>query len=153
MVTPMSVGLILNPNLMAPLSQVDLKSFLEWAAVHRGIGMLVRVAAAAPSAELTGAEGAQLDEEDMGMSYSELGDLGYCRKVIIYMHVYLSMYVCVYVFICIYIDEEDMGMSYTELGDLGYCRKVMYIYVYMYVCIYVYGYEYVYMYQYIHIYI
>jgi len=43
--------------------------------------MLHDVASAPPSAELTGAEGAQLDEEDMGMSYEELADLGYCRKV------------------------------------------------------------------------
>lgn len=46
---------------------------IEWAGAHRGIDVLGRVAAAAPSAELTGAEGAQLDEEDMGMSYDELG--------------------------------------------------------------------------------
>lgn len=45
----------------------------EWAGDHRRINVLGRVAAAAPSAELTGAEGAQLDEEDMGMSYDELG--------------------------------------------------------------------------------
>ena len=48
-------------------------SAAEWAGDHRDINILGRVAAAAPSAELTGAEGAQLDEEDMGMSYDELG--------------------------------------------------------------------------------
>ena len=68
-------------NPIGGINKRDLKSFLEWAAEHRGIGVLARVAAAAPSAELTGAEGAQLDEEDMGMSYAELGDLGHCRKV------------------------------------------------------------------------
>ena len=30
---------------------------------------------------MAGAEGAQLDEDDMGMSYAELADLGHCRKV------------------------------------------------------------------------
>jgi len=68
-------------NPIGGINKRDLKSFLEWAGENRGIGVLGRVAAAAPSAELTGAEGAQLDEEDMGMSYDELGDLGYCRKV------------------------------------------------------------------------
>ena len=63
------------------INKRDLKSFLEWAGVHKGIDVLARVAAAQPSAELTGSEGAQLDEEDMGMSYSELADLGHCRKV------------------------------------------------------------------------
>ena len=68
-------------NPIGGINKRDLKSFLEWAGEHRGIDVLGRVAAAAPSAELTGAEGTQLDEEDMGMSYDELGDLGYCRKV------------------------------------------------------------------------
>merc|ERR1719267_177013 len=68
-------------NPIGGINKRDLKSFLEWAGAHRGIDVLGRVAAAAPSAELTGAEGAQLDEEDMGMSYDELGDLGHCRKV------------------------------------------------------------------------
>ena len=54
---------------------------MEWAGKNKGIAVLQRVADAKPSAELTGAEGAQLDEEDMGMSYDELGDLGYCRKI------------------------------------------------------------------------
>jgi NAD+ synthase (glutamine-hydrolysing) len=60
-------------NPIGGINKRDLKSFLEWAGENRGIGVLGRVAAAAPSAELTGAEGAQLDEEDMGMSYDELG--------------------------------------------------------------------------------
>ena len=37
-----------------------------------------------PTAELRPdeeGEEAQSDEKDMGMSYEELGDLGYCRKV------------------------------------------------------------------------
>ena len=64
------------------INKRDLKGFLAWCAAHREhMGVLRAVADAPPSAELTGAEGAQLDEEDMGMSYDELGDLGRCRKV------------------------------------------------------------------------
>ena len=68
-------------NPIGGINKRDLKEFLQWAGENKGIDVLARVAAAKPSAELTGAEGAQLDEEDMGMSYEELGDLGYCRKV------------------------------------------------------------------------
>jgi len=68
-------------NPIGGINKGDLKEFLSWAAANRGISVLQRVADAPPSAELTGAEGAQLDEVDMGMSYSELGELGKCRKV------------------------------------------------------------------------
>merc|ERR1719253_796078 len=68
-------------NPIGGINKRDLKSFLQWAGEHKGIAVLQRVADAQPSAELTGAEGAQLDEEDMGMSYEELGDMGTCRKV------------------------------------------------------------------------
>mmetsp|Transcript_69867 Transcript_69867/g.160649 ORF Transcript_69867/g.160649 Transcript_69867/m.160649 type:complete len:741 (-) Transcript_69867:197-2419(-) len=69
-------------NPIGGINKRDLKQFLEWAARERGIAVLQRVADAKPSAELTGAEGEQEDEVDMGMSYQELGDLGYCRKVL-----------------------------------------------------------------------
>jgi len=68
-------------NPIGGINKRDLKSFLIWAGEHRGIDVLGAVAAAPPSAELTGSEGAQLDEVDMGMSYDELADLGHCRKV------------------------------------------------------------------------
>ncbi len=42
--------------------------------------VLYDTATAEPSAELTGAEGDQKDEVDMGMSYAELGELGFARK-------------------------------------------------------------------------
>jgi NAD+ synthase (glutamine-hydrolysing) len=58
-------------NPIGGINKRDLKSFLQWAAENKGIGVLSRVAAAQPSAELTGAEGAQLDETDMGMSYGK----------------------------------------------------------------------------------
>lgn len=72
-------------NPIGGINKTDLKSFLAWCA-HRPdsdlrIAVLQRVADAAPSAELTGAEGVQSDEVDMGMSYAELGDLGTMRKV------------------------------------------------------------------------
>merc|ERR1712060_270503 len=68
-------------NPIGGINKRDLKCFLEWTGKNKGIRVLQRVADAKPSAELTGAEGEQSDEVDMGMSYDELGDLGYCRKV------------------------------------------------------------------------
>lgn len=73
----------LNP--IGGINKTDLKHFLEWAGSRPDpdlrIAVLGRVASAQPSAELTGKEGVQTDEADMGMSYSELGDLGVCRKI------------------------------------------------------------------------
>eukprot|EP00927_Polykrikos_kofoidii_P068639 TRINITY_DN6398_c0_g1_i3.p1 TRINITY_DN6398_c0_g1~~TRINITY_DN6398_c0_g1_i3.p1 ORF type:complete len:846 (+),score=115.36 TRINITY_DN6398_c0_g1_i3:83-2539(+) len=75
-------------NPIGGINKRDLKQFLLWASENRGIGVLESVANATPTAELrpdTVADGkvaeAQSDEKDMGMSYEELGDLGYCRKV------------------------------------------------------------------------
>mmetsp|Transcript_42560 Transcript_42560/g.92706 ORF Transcript_42560/g.92706 Transcript_42560/m.92706 type:complete len:743 (+) Transcript_42560:62-2290(+) len=68
-------------NPIGGINKRDLKSFLIWAGHNKGIAVLQRVADAQPSAELTGAEGVQSDEYDMGMSYAELADLGHCRKV------------------------------------------------------------------------
>merc|ERR1712054_455333 len=79
-------------NPIGGINKRDLKAFLKWAAVNKGIGVLESVANAMPTAELRPEEGeagkesagsadAQSDEKDMGMSYAELGDLGHCRKV------------------------------------------------------------------------
>ena len=72
-------------NPIGGINKRDLKAFLEWAADRPDpdvrISVLRRVAEAQPSAELTGAEGEQSDAVDMGMTYEELGDLGYCRKI------------------------------------------------------------------------
>jgi len=68
-------------NPIGGINKRDLKAFLEWTGKNKGIRILQRVADAKPSAELTGSEGEQTDEADMGMSYDELGDLGFCRKV------------------------------------------------------------------------
>jgi len=79
-------------NPIGGINKRDLKAFLKWAAIHKGIGVLESVANAMPTAELrpevnedgtqaAGSADAQSDEKDMGMSYAELGDLGHCRKV------------------------------------------------------------------------
>eukprot|EP01063_Lacrimia_lanifica_P034658 TRINITY_DN6442_c0_g1_i1.p1 TRINITY_DN6442_c0_g1~~TRINITY_DN6442_c0_g1_i1.p1 ORF type:complete len:815 (+),score=314.39 TRINITY_DN6442_c0_g1_i1:72-2447(+) len=72
-------------NPIGGIRKSDLKQFLLWA--HETIGkeegnnVLHDVAVATPSAELTGTEGEQKDEDDMGMSYTELRDLGAVRKI------------------------------------------------------------------------
>eukprot|EP00928_Gymnodinium_smaydae_P098103 TRINITY_DN9046_c0_g5_i1.p1 TRINITY_DN9046_c0_g5~~TRINITY_DN9046_c0_g5_i1.p1 ORF type:complete len:796 (-),score=201.07 TRINITY_DN9046_c0_g5_i1:86-2389(-) len=75
-------------NPIGGINKRDLKAFLKWAAKNRDIPSLDDVANADPTAELrpdkvdeSGAVEVQTDEKDMGMSYDELGDLGYCRKV------------------------------------------------------------------------
>uniref|UniRef100_A0A7S0ZSM8 Glutamine-dependent NAD(+) synthetase n=1 Tax=Noctiluca scintillans TaxID=2966 RepID=A0A7S0ZSM8_NOCSC len=68
-------------NPIGGINKSDLRCFLSWAAENKGLPSLQKVASATPSAELTGSEGAQNDEEDMGMSYAELNDLSFCRKV------------------------------------------------------------------------
>lgn len=78
----------LNP--IGAIAKGDLKSFLLHAAEAYGYPSLRSVALAKPTAELQplakvadGAEGAlaQLDEEDMGMTYDELSWFGRLRKV------------------------------------------------------------------------
>jgi len=76
-------------NPIGGINKRDLKAFLEWAGANRQMNILQSVADAVPTAELRPEkveEGkeveVQSDEKDMGMSYSELGDLGYCRKVL-----------------------------------------------------------------------
>mmetsp|Transcript_18516 Transcript_18516/g.43350 ORF Transcript_18516/g.43350 Transcript_18516/m.43350 type:complete len:762 (+) Transcript_18516:55-2340(+) len=74
-------------NPIGGINKRDLRAFLHWAAKERDMPELVGVAKAAPTAELrpdkveNGQKVEQTDEADMGMSYDELGDLGYCRKV------------------------------------------------------------------------
>ena len=71
-------------NPIGGVSKNDLKRFLAYASDRHGLGALKDVLAAAPTAELepladSGAV-AQTDEEDMGMSYAELGVYGTLRK-------------------------------------------------------------------------
>eukprot|EP00929_Paragymnodinium_shiwhaense_P050149 TRINITY_DN25276_c0_g1_i1.p1 TRINITY_DN25276_c0_g1~~TRINITY_DN25276_c0_g1_i1.p1 ORF type:complete len:777 (+),score=137.91 TRINITY_DN25276_c0_g1_i1:84-2414(+) len=75
-------------NPIGGINKRDLKDFLIWAAKNREIPELDKVAHAVPTAELRPdkvedgkVKEVQSDEKDMGMSYDELGDLGYCRKV------------------------------------------------------------------------
>jgi len=76
-------------NPIGGINKRDLKAFLKWCATNphelvQGMAVLDDVAEAVPTAELRPEEEnaeAQSDEKDMGMSYSELGDLGHCRKV------------------------------------------------------------------------
>lgn len=78
----------LNP--IGGISKGDLKRMLVWAAKRFSIPALEEIALALPTAELrpieddkrTGDEDySQLDEDEMGMSYEELGVFGFLRKV------------------------------------------------------------------------
>lgn len=79
----------LNP--IGAISKNDLKRMLLWAAEEYEFGVLNDVANAPPTAELrpieqgedgnTNQEHTQTDEEDMGMSYAELGLYGRLRKI------------------------------------------------------------------------
>lgn len=69
-------------NPIGAISKADLRRFLKWGAVHLGYASLAEVEAAPPTAELEPRRGGheQTDEEDMGMSYDELGAFGVLRK-------------------------------------------------------------------------
>ena len=77
----------LNP--IGAISKGDLKKMLRWTAEHYKWDVLAEIGAAPPTAELRpraegsneGAEHSQLDEEEMGMSYEELGKFGSLRKL------------------------------------------------------------------------
>ncbi|DAZ98464.1 TPA: hypothetical protein N0F65_001165 [Lagenidium giganteum] len=76
----------LNP--IGAVSKNDLKKLLRWAAVEYSYPTLRQVVEAPPTAELRptaegdeNADHTQLDEEDMGMSYEELGWFGRLRKI------------------------------------------------------------------------
>lgn len=70
----------LNP--IGGLNKMDLRSFLAYAAETFGYHTLLKVLAAAPTAELQPLEGQapQTDEEDMGITYVEASILGKLRK-------------------------------------------------------------------------
>uniref|UniRef100_M4B988 Glutamine-dependent NAD(+) synthetase n=1 Tax=Hyaloperonospora arabidopsidis (strain Emoy2) TaxID=559515 RepID=M4B988_HYAAE len=77
----------LNP--IGAVSKCDLKKLLRWAAVRYNYPTLQTVEEAPPTAELRptdenagdDADHSQLDEEDMGMTYDELGFFGRLRKI------------------------------------------------------------------------
>lgn len=66
------------------ISKTDLKRFLDWAGRNLGYPSLLQVNEAQPTAELEpireGVAG-QTDEQDMGMTYEELGIYGRLRKL------------------------------------------------------------------------
>ncbi|KAL3938513.1 MAG: hypothetical protein SGBAC_006593 [Bacillariaceae sp.] len=77
----------LNP--IGAISKGDLKRMLLWASERYSMPVLSEIAGAPPTAELRpqakesteDAEHSQVDEEDMGMSYEELGWFGRLRKI------------------------------------------------------------------------
>jgi NAD+ synthase (glutamine-hydrolysing) len=77
----------LNP--IGAISKGDLKKMLLWASERYGHDVLAEIAGAPPTAELrpnsenddAAAEHSQLDEDEMGMSYEELGWFGRLRKL------------------------------------------------------------------------
>jgi len=82
----------LNP--IGAISKGDLKRMLMWASDRYGHDVLKEIAGAPPTAELrpnasaigedggpNDAEHSQLDEEEMGMTYEELGWFGRLRKI------------------------------------------------------------------------
>jgi NAD+ synthase (glutamine-hydrolysing) len=77
----------LNP--IGAISKQDLKRMLFWAAKEFDYDILLEIAGAPPTAELrpkadnndAEAEHSQLDEEEMGMTYEELGNFGKLRKI------------------------------------------------------------------------
>lgn len=80
----------LNP--IGAVSKGDLKRLLKWAGTAYSYPALLDIVNAPPSAELRpqaeetsaaedGTEHSQLDEEDMGMTYEELGWFGRLRKI------------------------------------------------------------------------
>jgi len=70
-------------NPIGGISKADLRSFLRWGAEHLGYPTLASVEEAPPTAELEliRDDYVQTDEEDMGMSYEELGVYGRLRKI------------------------------------------------------------------------
>ena len=77
----------LNP--IGGISKQDLKRMLLWASKEYGYSVLKDVVEATPTAELRpithededGKDHSQTDEEDMGMTYEELGYFGRLRKI------------------------------------------------------------------------
>lgn len=76
-------------NPIGAVSKADLKAFMSWAAKpeNKGYASLAEIVAAPPSAELRpiaedeSKDYTQTDEEDMGMTYDELGWFGRLRKI------------------------------------------------------------------------
>ena len=70
-------------NPIGGISKHDLRRFLKWAEHHLGYTALAEIVAAPPTAELEPITETytQTDEDDMGMTYSELSRFGQLRKM------------------------------------------------------------------------
>ena len=71
-------------NPIGSISKVDLKRFLAWAGEAYGYSALLDTLRATPTAELRPIRDGvplQTDEDEMGMSYEELGVFGRLRKI------------------------------------------------------------------------
>ena len=70
-------------NPIGGISKTDLRLFLRWGSGNLGYPTLAQVERAPPTAELEPIrhDHVQTDEEDMGMTYDELGMYGRCRKI------------------------------------------------------------------------
>eukprot|EP00879_Flechtneria_rotunda_P028380 GHRR01030485.1.p1 GENE.GHRR01030485.1~~GHRR01030485.1.p1 ORF type:complete len:209 (+),score=65.12 GHRR01030485.1:1894-2520(+) len=72
-------------NPIGGISKADIRSFLKWAAVNLEYSHLAEVESAPPTAELEPlreGQKPQNDEDDMGMTYEELGVYGRLRKIV-----------------------------------------------------------------------
>ena len=71
-------------NLIGGISKMDLFMFMRWASEQFGYSALKEIAGAPPTAELKPlgeGEVLQTDEEDLGLTYKEMSELGRLRKV------------------------------------------------------------------------
>jgi NAD+ synthase (glutamine-hydrolysing) len=99
-------------NPIGGISKGDLRSFLRWGSVNLGYPTLAEVEQAPPTAELEPIRDdyVQTDEEDMGMSYDELGVYGRLRKI--YRLGPFSMFKRLYI-----VDWADRGLSASEVAE------------------------------------
>jgi len=99
-------------NPIGGISKKDLCAFLQWGATHLGYPTLSEIEKAPPTAELEPIQEnyVQTDEEDMGMTYDELGIYGRLRKI---SHLGpLSMFKRLYL-----IDWAARGLSASEIAE------------------------------------
>ena len=99
-------------NPIGGISKADLRSFLRWGAINLGYPTLAEVEKAPPTAELEPIREnyVQTDEEDMGMTYEELGVYGRLRKIARLGP--LAMVKRLY-----YAEWANKGLSAKEIGE------------------------------------
>lgn len=99
-------------NPIGGISKGDLRAFLRWGATHLGYPTLAEVEQAPPTAELEPIreDHVQTDEEDMGMTYDELGIYGRLRKISRLGPV--SMFKRLYM-----VDWAERGLSASEIAE------------------------------------